>query len=310
MDIKPKLIFIGRQYHNKTQSDQTILSLLKPHFDVTVIRKEQFSDRECVEYLKKENPDIIFFWCLPPSITKHLRTLKCKMVWAPMCDGFKPMSFRKRFWFAYHKVHVLCFSKLLSNYFSKTRMPSTYVKCSLKPQIDREYKKEGPYTLFLWQREDLICVENIVRLIGEKNIKKIITKSEIGPQNFKDNPFEIEVLPDWLEKKEYISKVLEADFYIAPRVKEGIGFSFLEPMSLGIPIIGYNDSTMNEYIIDGKNGYLFDDRFELNQPLKSPHELSKGILEIIQKDYDNWQSDQQKIPLFVDLKNKEALCAR
>ena len=64
---------------------------------------------------------------------------------------------------------------------------------------------------------------------------------------------------DWFEsKEEYINTIKFVDVYFAPRIYEGIGLSFLEIMSYGKYIVAFNNPTMNEYIINQKNGFLFD----------------------------------------------------
>jgi len=41
-------------------------------------------------------------------------------------------------------------------------------------------------------------------------------------------------------------------------------------MSHGKVVLAYNESTMNEYLIEGENGYLFDEHFQLKGLLKIP----------------------------------------
>lgn len=295
---KQRLTFIGRQYHSKTKSDQMILDLLKTDFEITLIRREQYTDAELVRAVNDSKPDVIFFWCLPPSSTKHLWKMHCKnVVWAPMWDGFRPLKFRKRMLITLSKVKVICFSQALYNYFKKTKIRAKYFQCSLKPNF-ATYTETGPYTVFLWQREEKINIRNIAHFLGEENIKKVIYKSEIGVDT-SAYPFEVEVLPDWLEKEDYLAKLREADFYVAPRVSEGIGFSFLEAMSLGKVLLAYNESTMNEYVVDGENGYLFDEEFRLKTWLRSPKTLSEKIEEHAKNAYLKWQKDKEQIIPFI-----------
>ena len=51
--------------------------------------------------------------------------------------------------------------------------------------------------------------------------------------------------------------------FIAPRKKEGIGLIIIEAISKGMFIVGYNDSTMNEYITDKKIGFLINKNEQL-----------------------------------------------
>ncbi len=63
----------------------------------------------------------------------------------------------------------------------------------------------------------------------------------------------------WFEHKADLHAVMErANVYFAPRVEEGIGQSFLEAMGRGQCVVAPNQGTMNEYILPGLNGLLFD----------------------------------------------------
>lgn len=298
---RPKLVFIGRKYHAKTKSDQLVLSILSQAYDVNIIRREEHSDQEIVSIVNKTMPEAVLFWCLPPSFTYHLCKFRVKnIIWAPMWDGFEPLSFKKRLIFSFYKIKILCFSQMLYYYFNnQTSLRCFYSQCFLEPKLRKTEQKRGPYTFFFWQREMAINMDRLVDMIGERNIKKIIYKSEIGVPLNLHYPFEIELLPDWLSSDDYQRKIEEADFFIAPRRAEGIGFSFLEPMSKGIPIIGYNNSTMNEYIKSGVNGYLFGDEFKLDRPLESPFSLSQKMEERANLLYQKWLEQQTKIIPFI-----------
>lgn len=295
----PRLAFIGRQYHEKTKSDREIYSLLKQHFTPYMIRREQYTDQELVSAINEIQPDVVFFWCLPPSSTKHLWKIKCKnVVWAPMWDGFKPLGFRKKWLLERSKLKILCFSQALYQYFSRSKMPSLYVQCALKPEFT-DLKDQGPYTLFFWQRDPSINLKTLVHFFGEKQIKKVIYKSEIGDEVDRSYSFEIEKLPNWLDEVDYEQKIKSCDYYVAPRKAEGIGFSFLEAMRFGKVILAYDESTMNEYVQPGENGYLFKENTPPIHNLKSPKALSEKMQYLAQHFYTRWQQDQKKIVPFI-----------
>jgi glycosyltransferase involved in cell wall biosynthesis len=71
----------------------------------------------------------------------------------------------------------------------------------------------------------------------------------------------------WSDTSVGYHQLLErCDIFIAPREYEGIGMAVLEAMSLGKVVAAPNNPTMNEYIVDGRNGILFD--------LDNPRELA------------------------------------
>ena len=170
----PKLVFIGRAYHAKTKSDELILTLLKEHYEVTIIRRDGYPDKEIVKQVNTLRPQAVLFWCLPPSFTFHLLKFKCKnIIWAPMWDGFKELSWKKKLIFSFYKVKILCFSKVLYDYFKKTPLKCAYWQCFLKPDLKPIETQNPPYTFFFWQREKEISLDKVVAMIGEDKIKKL-----------------------------------------------------------------------------------------------------------------------------------------
>ncbi len=298
--FRPKLAFVGRQYHQKTKSDQFMIDLLRSFCEVRIFRREQYSPKGLVRHIRDFAPTYVFYWCLPPSVKEHLFRLKCrKHIWAPMWDGFKELPRRKEKVFSFFGVKVICFSKILHDYFSRIGLSTRHVRYFPEPHLPFEGKKKGPYTVFLWQREEKISPENIVRLIGSEQIEKIIYKSETGEEPPR-LPFPVERLPDWVSREVYLEKMKEADFYIAPRSAEGIGFGFLEPMSFGKVVFAYDNATMNEYIVPGKNGYLFDDRFLLEEPLRSPAELLPYMKKYAESYRHEWSEAVSTVRSFVE----------
>ena len=63
----------------------------------------------------------------------------------------------------------------------------------------------------------------------------------------------------WFENKAELNEIMErANVFFTPRLEEGIGQSFLEAMCRGQCVVAPNQGTMNEYIIPGVNGLLYD----------------------------------------------------
>ncbi len=51
---------------------------------------------------------------------------------------------------------------------------------------------------------------------------------------------------------------LSADLFAFPSIREGLGMSSLEAMACGTPVCGMNTRGINEYVIEGKTGFLFE----------------------------------------------------
>ncbi|MDM0011088.1 hypothetical protein QTH87_01435 [Variovorax sp. J22P168] len=82
--------------------------------------------------------------------------------------------------------------------------------------------------------------------------------SSIHPDNVAELfPQSIVTTSTWFAKKsEFLDVFGKFNIFIASRPNEGIGFSFLEAMSHGMVIYGLDRPTLNEYIENGRTGYL------------------------------------------------------
>ena len=53
-----------------------------------------------------------------------------------------------------------------------------------------------------------------------------------------------------------------ADVFAFPSIREGLGMASLEALASGTPVCGMNTRGINEYVVDGKTGYLFENNVE------------------------------------------------
>ena len=120
---------------------------------------------------------------------------------------------------------------------------------------------------FAWiRREDQVSWPLIRTLIGETRFESLHLHFAADPDTppvTRPTPEEAASrnisLSDWFENKEDFWRVLErANVFFAPRLVEGIGMSFLEAMARGQCVVAPDRPTMNEYILHGVNGLLYD----------------------------------------------------
>jgi hypothetical protein len=302
---RPRIAFVGRAVHEKTRSDRFLMDILSEVADLKMFRREAMNGAELVEAINRFNPDQTLFFQLPPSISNHLLPIKSKnFVWVPMWDGFKKLGLRRRLFFRYFRVRSLCFSHSTFKYVRNIGQNALHVRCYPRPEIAaRTFRDKPPYTLFLWQRTPQLGVDEVVQIVGRENIAKIILKSDFDVTT---NPaVELQRIPEWLPENEYKAMFNQIDYYVAPRFQEGIGFSFLEALSRGIPVIGHDEATMNEYIVDGQNSLLFDDRFQLKSGLVSPARLRPALIADMNEGHQHWLKAIPSVQAFI-LGNKPA----
>ena len=101
------------------------------------------------------------------------------------------------------------------------------------------------------------------------------------------------------EKKEYNDLVSKSNIYISPRKYEGIGMSFLEALTRGQCVIAPNYMTMNQYIKDGVNGYLYELTDEKELDLRKFESIGREARERCIKGYEIWEKQKNDLIKYI-----------
>ena len=107
-------------------------------------------------------------------------------------------------------------------------------------------------------------------------------------------------MTNWFENHDdYLGTLEQANFFIAPRLREGIGISFLEAMAMGMAVAASDQPTMNEYITHQVNGYLcnFDSLALLDVSRFS--EVGKRARQSIEAGHICWSKERQQVLDFI-----------
>ncbi len=90
---------------------------------------------------------------------------------------------------------------------------------------------------------------------------------------------------------DYKKAMAATDIYVAPRDFEGIGMSFLEAMAMGKCVIAPDNPTMNEYIVHGVNGLLYDVDNPRPLDLSRAAEIGASARQSVVNGYRDWTLD-------------------
>lgn len=103
-----------------------------------------------------------------------------------------------------------------------------------------------------------ICGEGILRKALQKQITKLGLENNVFFLGFITNVSEI---------------VGCADVFVFPSIREGLGMAALEALSMGVPVVASDNRGTREYMVAGKNGYIY--------PVKDNEGYAKGIEKIL-----------------------------
>jgi hypothetical protein len=176
----------------------------------------------------------------------------------PMVDGSG--AYGLSHWRLLKTAKFLTFSKVLDRYLKLQNMETFNIKYWPEQAL---YLKPANNSIYFWPRSSTypLTVAKIDQLF--KSSRSITVRLSTN------DPKEIESLghlPDTVvfkqfqDREAHLEELQKSSIFIAPRMSEGIGHSFLEALSFGRPVVAYNFPVMSEYVSEGFSGMLINKR--------------------------------------------------
>lgn len=273
-----KILFVDHVCHQKTRSADFFVAVLRRRHEVVEFYYERFYRCE-LPPAEVAAADLIVFWeFLPSRFALGVPGKRC--VFVPMFDnewGSKWLWRR----LARAGMNVISFCRAVSAHARACGVRSLLeVQFAFDPSRF-ENMRGNPRIALFWNRG--VIDPNLVKsMFAPGTLDKLIVYDKFVP------------------REEYLEMLREVGVYIAPRVSEGIGMSFLESLAMGKCVVAHDAPTMNEYIRDGENGLLTD--------LRAPRQLTAAELSAVQARaaqsakalYARWCGDERRILEFVD----------
>lgn len=292
-----KIALIDHSYHVKTKSSSFIVDLLREYYEVEIILDDSWKG--------KKEPDLSFidetyqavvFW---QSISPHMLSgLKCNnVIFFPMYDACCDVPID--YWYNIRDVKVMCFSKTLCDKLSTLGFQSLYLQYFPEPVI---FEKVKDRSVFFWHRRWEVTWKTVKKLIDGQEMDSVHIHRAVDPDQTFVSPTRADEnlhnisYSDWFDTKEdYLEAVKQKSIYIAPRITEGIGFSFLEAMAMGRAVVAADNPTMNEYIRHGINGYLFSVKEPKPFDLSNLEQVQENAYKTVVEGRQRWISEKHKI---------------
>jgi len=108
------------------------------------------------------------------------------------------------------------------------------------------------------------------------------------------------------EKRDFFNILDRANIFFAPRRAEGIGQSFLEAMARGQCVIAPDNGTMNEYILHGVNGLLYDPEHPAPLDFSRFAELGEAARRSVAIGYQRWIAAEDHLEEFILMPSEKA----
>jgi hypothetical protein len=266
-----KILFIGHRHHQKTLSSRFFLDVLERlgeifllHIDPAVV-----DDAASLQDLDLSSIDVVVLWQID-FLAAFFLSRGFPVVVVPMLDA--SMGLPPCHWRSMKGALLLSFSRRIHLLAKSHGLESVYLRYF--PEVSGRSGQDTligsrPLSLFFWERNpryvlnaamvvssfsglvDHIHVHQAsdvpsVRSLPHSELSCLSSRAEVS-------------CSQWLADKEALKRlILASQIYIAPRLSEGIGHSFLEAMSLGRLVVAHDEGTHSDYIVSGRNGYLVD----------------------------------------------------
>lgn len=312
-----KIALVTHSYHQLTQSANIYIDEIfsdKEKFKIDIFYNYEWGSKNQFKLFnqKIENYDaVIILQLISLNLLSHIN---CKnIIFMPMYDYSRNFNIEQAL--------PLLGLKILSPVHAMTKKLESLGLSSFEikyfPEVE-EYKQPDFKNIYFWNRLEEINYKTVLKIFEKYEFLKLNIHTFHDPGNNPKQPSGREIekynitFSDWFESRdEYISFLKNFGFYIAPRPHEGGGLaSFMDAMKRGIIVVAPNYAPYNEYIENGKNGFLYDfvnpksiNFEELNLSL-----VSKSAYESISKGRDKWLNSIENLHeyIFSDLRNEDS----
>lgn len=267
------IAYVDHSFHQTTKSTDFLPQILRRHgHAVDYFWDEAWRGGAPIEWEGVASYDVVIMFqsFCPRPAGLSFRRAHPNVIYIPMLDQFGqwqgPLFNLTGFWEPFQGSKVLNFSNALhsmtlgfgiASHFARYYQPIADYPCP--PQ-------DGLHGFFWVRRERELPWQVVRRLIANSRFNSfhIHLATDPGtPRAQMPSAQDVErhniTTSTWFEDKADLNAHIgRANVFFAPRLEEGIGQSFLEAMARGQCVVAPNHGTMNEYIIPGVNGLLYD----------------------------------------------------
>lgn len=267
-----RIAYIDHSFHQKTVSTKFVPDALRAAgHEVDFFWDEGWCGGAKVAWAAVEHHDVVvMFQSFCDTKGRPFGQLHKNVVYIPMLDQFAMWIGQRPamtpFWGAFQGAKVLNFSSALHAMTLAAGIDSHYARFYPEPLPQLPQACEGLHGFFWVRRNDDISWPLIKQLLGTTRFDSfhlhLATDPGTTPASLPTEEdirrFNITTSTWFDDKAEFEAVVAKANVFFAPRLGEGIGQSFLEAMNRGQCVVAANQGTMNEYILHGLNGLLYN----------------------------------------------------
>lgn len=318
------IAYVDHSFHRTTKSTGFLADLMRRHGHVVQnFWDDAWQGGAAVSWTEVTGHDVVLMfqsYCTPQA--KHFRLQHPNVIYVPMLDQFGiwqgPLFNLTEFWEPFQGSKVINFSLAAHAITTGFGIASHFTRYQPPIPEYQEVPRAGLHGFFWLRRERELPWQVIRQLIANSRFDSLHIHLATDPgsppptlPSQEDVEWHRITTSTWFENKSDLERVMaRANVYFAPRLEEGIGQSFLEAMSRGQCVVAPDHGTMNEYIVSGVNGLLYDPRAPLPLDLSRVVQLGTQARTGAEHGREAWVRGERDLLAFVLTPSEEFYAGR
>ena len=260
-----KVALITHSFHEKTKSAPIYIQEIfndKQKYEIDIFYNYEWGDpKEFKKFSTKiEGYDVVvILQLISINLLEHIKDKN--IVFMPMYDYARNFNIQK--WILAQGLKILSPTKGMSIILNNLGLDFYEIKYYPKPEV---YNIPNFKNVFFWNRVEEINYKIVLKLLQNYDFHQLNIHKSIDPGQNPIIPSKKEVesfnitFSEWFGSKEdYLAFMSNYGIFIAPRQYEGGGLaSFMDALKKGSIVIAPDNSPYSDYIVNNKNGFLYD----------------------------------------------------
>jgi hypothetical protein len=308
-----RIAYLDHSFHRKTRSTAFLAEiLLRYGHSVDYFWDDAWNGGASVGWQQVSGYDVVvMFQAFSPVGSNYYSKLHPNVVYVPMLDQFGvwqgPLFNLNGFWEPFQGAKVLNFSSSLHAMCTGFGIKSHLVRYYPPAFEYAEPPQQGLHGFFWIRREEQLPWRTVRKLISGTKFDSFHVHLACDPGGVQAKAPSTEDMvkynittSTWFEDKSEFDVVLaRANVFFAPRMEEGIGQSFLEALARGQCVVAPNSGTMNEYIIPGVNGLLYDATYPQALDFSNAIEMGRSARKAALLGRASWDDREPELVKFI-----------
>jgi len=302
-----RIAICGHSHHRVTQSNAFLRQLLQgigaltEYWDESWLTGVPFDERPVVE----GGFDAVVVWQMELLAQRLARHGLPNLTFFPMYDGCHTLP--DSYWQGLGDIKSVCFSSTLHEKLQRLGVRSRFVRYWPDPRDVPVVAPSEQAAGYFWQRQQDVTWATIRPLLGTQSFGAFTLHKALDP-SFGDfvtpsdedvERYRIRTTSWFASREEAAADLRRHNVYFAPRLREGIGMSFLEAMAMGFLVVAPDAPTMNEYIVSGCNGLLYDPAHPAPLDLAARARLGAAARRSVEQGWRKWSRSVPALLRFV-----------